>query len=194
MDDVKSKLLALLKKNSVSYGDFTLSSGAKSKFYIDCRLTTLNPEGAALVGEAVWAAAADEAARQKIHIDGIGGLTMGADPVALAAGLAAYRRSPSDFPQVFTVRKAAKGHGQTRLIEGPFKSGDRVVVVEDVVTTGESALRAMDAVKEAGGVVAFIVALVDREEGGRARIEATGVKMTALFTKRDLIDARHLAP
>jgi len=173
----------------VFYGDFALSSGGRSPYYIDCRLTTLNPEGAAAVGELLFSLIRDEAGRRKVHIDSVGGLTMGADPVALAIGLASFRSSPSDFLQVFTVRKQPKAHGQTKLIEGNFKEGHRVVVVDDVVTKGDSTLRAIDAVRSAGGIVEFAVVLVDRQEGGRHNIESKGVSVFPLFTKSELIDA-----
>ncbi|HWD18019.1 MAG TPA: orotate phosphoribosyltransferase [Verrucomicrobiae bacterium] len=187
--DLKQHLLEILKKNSVFYGDFALSSGGRSKYYIDCRLTTLNPEGAAAVGELLHGVIRAEAQRRGVRIDAVGGLTMGADPVALAIGLASFRQTPAEVLQVFTVRKAPKAHGQTKLIEGNFKAGDRVVVVDDVVTKGDSTLRAIEAVQAAGGIVEFAVVLVDREEGGGQNIESKGVTIFPLFKKSDLIDA-----
>jgi orotate phosphoribosyltransferase len=186
-NDLKSHLLRILQKNSVFHGDFALSSGGRSPYYIDCRLTTLNPEGASAVGELLCDIIQAEAARRQVHINSVGGLTLGADPVALSIGMASFRRSPADFLQVFTVRKTPKAHGQTKLIEGNFKEGDRVVVVDDVVTRGDSTLRAVEAVRGAGGVVEFAVVLVDREEGGRQNIENTGTPLFSLFTKSDLI-------
>jgi orotate phosphoribosyltransferase len=186
-NDSKSHLLQILKKNSVFHGDFALSSGGRSPYYIDCRLTTLNPEGASLVGELLCDLIDAEAARRHIRIDAVGGLTLGADPVALAVGLASFRRRPGGFLQVFTVRKTPKAHGQTKLIEGNFKEGDRVVVVDDVVTKGDSTLKAIEAVRAAGGTVEFAVVLVDREEGGRQNIESKGTPVFPLFTKSDLI-------
>jgi len=186
--DSRSRLLELLQKNSVFYGDFALSSGGRSPFYIDCRLTTLNPEGAVLVGELLFDIVQAEAARRKVRIDAIGGLTMGADPVALAVGVASFRRAANAPYQVFTVRKAPKAHGQTKLIEGNFKEGDHVVVVDDVVTKGDSTLRAIEAVRAAGGKVEFAVVLVDRQEGGRQNIESQGTPVYPLFTKSELID------
>jgi orotate phosphoribosyltransferase len=187
-NDSKTHLLQILKKNSVFYGDFTLSSGGKSPYYIDCRLTTLNPEGACLVGDLLYDIIQAEAAKRNIRIDSIGGLTLGADPVALSVGMASFRRSPASFLQVFTVRKTPKGHGQTKLIEGNFKEGDHVVVVDDVVTRGDSTLKAVEAVRAAGGIVEFAVVLVDRQEGGRQNIEGQGTPLFALFTKSELID------
>ena len=188
-NDIKAHLLQMLKKNSVFHGDFALSSGGRSPYYIDCRLTTLNPAAAGAVGTLLYDIIRAEAARRNVHIDAVGGLTMGADPVALAIGLASFQSSPSDFLHVFTVRKAPKAHGQTKLIEGNFKEGNRVVVVDDVVTKGDSTLRAIEAVQAAGGIVEFAVVLVDRQEGGRQNIESKGVAVFPLFTKSDLIDA-----
>ncbi len=184
---LKDRLLALLKKNSVFYGDFALSSGGRSSYYIDCRLTTLNPAGAACVGELLFALLRAEAARRQVRIDAVGGLTMGADPVALAIGLASFRQDPENHLQVFTVRKEAKGHGKTKQIEGNFKEGNRVVVVDDVITKGDSTLRAVEAIRAAGGIVEFAVVLVDRQEGGRQNIESQGLTVLPLFTKADLI-------
>jgi orotate phosphoribosyltransferase len=187
-DTLKARLLALLKKNSVFHGDFALSSGGRSSYYIDCRLTTLNPAGAALVGELLFSLVRAEAARRQVRIDAVGGLTMGADPVALAIGLASFQADPENHLQVFTVRKEAKGHGKTKLIEGNFKEGNHVVVVDDVVTKGDSTLRAVEAIRAAGGIVEFAVVLVDRQEGGRQNIESQGLTVLPLFSKSDLID------
>jgi len=185
--ETKSKLLAILKANSVFHGDFVLSSGARSKFYIDCRITTLNPEGAWLVGTLLQNVIRDEASARNVKINAVGGLTMGADPIALSIGLMSYKSDPKSYWQVFTVRKTPKAHGQTKLIEGNFKSGDRVVVVDDVITKGDSTLKAIEAVEAEGGVVEFVAVLVDRAEGGRQKIEAKGFKVLALFTKDDLL-------
>ena len=128
-----------------------------------------------------------EAAALAKPIQAVGGLTMGADPVALAIGM--YSHFVRDTPplQVFAVRKAAKAHGQTRLIEGNFKKGDSVVVIDNTITTGASTITALNAVQQEGGTVAFVAALVDREEGGRRNIEALGHKVFALFTSSELL-------
>ena len=186
-ENLKARLLEILKKNSVFHGDFVLSSGGRSSYYIDCRLTTLNPEGAWAVGELLHDLIRQEAARRNVRIDAVGGLTLGADPVALAIGMCSWRQNPQAPLQVFTVRKTPKGHGQTRLIEGNFKTGDHVVVVDDVVTRGDSTLRAVEAVQTAGGIVEFAVVLVDRQEGGRQNIEQKGIAVFSLFTKADLL-------
>src|SRR5262249_10374341 len=131
----RPQLLKLLKAKSVFYGDFVLSSGAKSSYYIDCRLTTLDPEGAWLVGQVMRNLIRAEARARNVKVNSIGGLTMGADPIALAVGMRSFGAKDRPALRPFVVRKAAKGHGQTKLIEGNFKHGDNVVVLDDVVTT-----------------------------------------------------------
>lgn len=186
-DEARSTLLALLKRKSVFFGDFTLSSGAKSSYYIDCRLTTFDPEGAWLVGQTLHALIRKEQAARKLTLHAVGGLTMGADPVAMAVGMYSHRSQDEPRLQVFSVRKSPKAHGQARLIEGNFKRGDAVVVVDDVITRGDSTIAAIKAVENEGGSVAFVVVLVDRQQGGREKIEALGHPVLALFTKNDLL-------
>ena len=182
----RSALLDLLKTKSVLHGDFTLSSGAKSAYYIDCRLTTLDPAGAWLVGELMHGIIRAEQTRRNLHIDAVGGLTMGADPVAIAVGI--YSHYAKEPPlQIFSVRKTPKGHGQGRLVEGNFKRGNTVVVIDDVVTRGDSTIAAIKAIENEGGKVAFAAVLVDRQEGGRQKIEELGYPVVALFTKQDLL-------
>ena len=186
-DEARGALLALLQTKSVSYGDFTLSSGAKSTYYIDCRLTTFDPEGAWLVGQLMHSLIRKEQAVRKVGVDAVGGLTMGADPVALAAGIHSHWAKDASPIQVFSVRKTPKAHGQTKLIEGNFKRGDSVVVIDDVVTRGDSTIAAINAIEKEGGKVAFVAVLVDRQEGGRQKIEAMGHPVVALFTKDELL-------
>jgi orotate phosphoribosyltransferase len=185
----KSRLLQILRAKSVFHGDFTLASGAKSNYYIDCRLTTLDAEAAALVGQVIYNLIQERARELKITIKGVGGLTMGADPIALATGMRSFQENPSAPIQPFVVRKAPKSHGQTKLIEGNFKAGDKVVVIDDVVTKGDSTIAAIEAVKREGGDVAFVVVLVDRQQGGREKIEALGYSVLSAFTKDDLLAA-----
>lgn len=166
----------LLLARSVRRGHFVLASGRTSTFYIDCRLTTMSAEGLVLIGRL---------GLQAIRARGwaprsVGGLTMGADPVAYA--IAAASASGGRIIDAFSVRKEAKAHGTGRQIEGNFAAGDTVVVVEDVITTGGSALRAVDAVRADGGTVLGVLAVVDREEGGREVIEKAGLGVTALTT------------
>lgn len=185
--ETKDKLLQLLKTHSVFHGDFALSSGGRSRYYVDCKLTTMNPEGAWLVGNVMYDLIHAEVQRRRIKVDGVGGLTLGADPIALAIGMISYHRNPHDSLQVFTVRKSAKAHGQTKLIEGRFRKGDRVVVIDDVVTKGDSTLQAIEAVRREGGIVEFAAVLVDRQEGGRDKIEAKGLALVAAFNRTELL-------
>jgi orotate phosphoribosyltransferase len=176
-----------LQRKSVFHGDFTLSSGAKSNYYIDCRLTTFDPAGAWLVGQLMHALIRKEEAARRANVAAVGGLTMGADPVALAVGMYSHQAGDASPLQVFSVRKSPKTHGQTKLIEGNFQKGAVVVVIDDVVTRGDSTIAAISAVEKEGGTVAFVAVLVDRREGGRERIEAMGHPVVALFTKEELL-------
>lgn len=180
------RLVALLAEKSVLFGEFTLASGRRSDFYIDARLTTMSPEGLRLIGER----GRDALERSGWNVDSIGGLTMGADPIAYAI---AYASAESDKPlRAFSVRKEPKVHGTGKRVEGPFRKGDVVAVIEDVVTTGGSALSAIDAVQDEGGIVAGVLALLDREEGGLERIEARGFSVLALARGSAVLDAaRH---
>jgi orotate phosphoribosyltransferase len=176
-------LVALLTERSVKRGQFTLASGRESEYYIDARLTTMSPEGLALIGRLALSALRESG----WAVDAVGGLTLGADPISYAVS---YASAGSDKPlRAFTVRKEAKSHGMGRQIEGPFRPGDRVAVIEDVITTGGSALRAIEAVHAAQGVVSGVLALVDRGEGGRQRIEETGVMVISLVTAADIVKA-----
>jgi orotate phosphoribosyltransferase len=186
--NAKARLLALLRRKSVFHGEFVLSSGAKSSYYIDCRLTTLDPEGAWLVGRVMLSLIQSEAASKGITIRAAGGLTMGADPIALAVGMCSFLEKDTPALQTFIVRKTPKAHGQAKRIEGNFKSGDLVVVLDDVVTRGDSTLSAINAVEKEGGKVAFVAVLVDRQEGGRERIEQLGYRVVAAFQRNELIE------
>lgn len=185
--DSKTKLLRLLREKSVFYGSFILSSGETSSYYVDCKLTTLSPEGALLVGQVFYRIIHSEQLSLGTHINAVGGLTMGADPISLAVGMFSVEHNPSNYYEVFSVRKSAKEHGQHKLIEGNFHKGDRVVVIDDVITRGESTLKAITAVEQAGGSVEFVAVLVDRQEGGREKIEQRGYKVISVFHKNDLL-------
>jgi orotate phosphoribosyltransferase len=179
-----AQLIQLLASRSARRGQFTLASGRQSTLYIDARLTTMSPEGLVVIGSLGLRAIRDTW-MSRIAVDSVGGLTLGADPISYAIS---YASALTDRPfRAFTVRKEAKTHGTGKLIEGPFLTGDRVVVIEDVITTGGSALKAVAAVQSAGGVVAGILALVDREEGGREAIEAAGLAVVALVTAQELL-------
>jgi orotate phosphoribosyltransferase len=186
--DAQSELRALLIRKSVCRGTFTLASGATSDLYVDCRQTTMDPHGALLVGRVGWALLRRVVKERNLTlINAIGGLTLGADPIALSIGIAAHLEDPRSTVGMFTVRKSAKTHGRGKLIEGVFKEGDAVVIIDDVITTGGSTLQAIDAVEAAGGRVQFVLVLVDRQEGGRANIEARGHSVVAMFTRADLV-------
>jgi orotate phosphoribosyltransferase len=175
------RLLTLLAERSARRGHFTLASGRQSTLYIDARLTTMSPDGLALIGPLGLAALQASG----WSVDSVGGLTLGADPVTYAI---AYASAMAGTPiRAFTVRKEPKAHGTGRQIEGPFREGDRVAVIEDVITTGGSALRAVEAVRAAGGVVAGVLALVDREEGGRDALERAGLPVIALLRAADVV-------
>lgn len=186
IDDLRAELLDLLRRKSVFHGDFTLSSGAKSKYYIDCRLTTLDARGAWLIGRLMHDLIRREERNRMLRIDAVGGLTLGADPVALATGMVSGQAGGEPL-RIFCVRKTPKGHGQGKLIEGNFKAGDTVAVVDDVVTSGQSTITAIEAVKKEGGRVAFAAVLVDRQEGGREKIEALGCPLLSLFRRDELL-------
>ncbi len=186
-ESARAELLALLRERSVFTGDFTLASGAKSNYYIDCRLTTLHARGAWLVGHVMRHLIFQETTARKSQVKAVGGLTMGADPIALAVSLSSYMANPATALSSFVVRKAPKAHGQTKLIEGNFASGDNVVVIDDVITTGESTIKAIEAIQQAGGKVDFAAILVDREQGGRQNIEAKGCKVIAAYTRTELL-------
>ena len=166
-------LIEMLAQRSARRGDFVLSSGRRSNLYIDARLTTMSPDGLALIGSLGLTALQLNFG----DVDAVGGLTLGADPVAYAI---AYASATTEWPiRAFTVRKDAKAHGTGRQIEGPYQKGDRVVIIEDVITTGGSALRAMDVLRAGGATLMGVLTVVDRGEGGRELIESQGVRVVA---------------
>jgi orotate phosphoribosyltransferase len=187
MTDTKhltAQLAALLATQSVKRGEFVLSSGRRTDLYIDARMTTMDPRGLALIGPLGLATIADA----NWDAQSVGGLTLGADPIAYAI---AYASATSARPlRAFTVRKEAKAHGTGKLIEGPFVAGDRVVVIEDSITTGASALKAVTAIRAQGGQVLGVLAIVDRDEGGREAIEAQHVPVRTLVTRAALLAPR----
>lgn len=176
------QLTSLLARRSAKRGRFVLASGRESTLYIDARVTTMSPDGLTLIGPLGFAAVRDAG----WTVDSVGGLTLGADPVAYAISYASALAG--DPVRVFTVRKEPKAHGTGRRIEGSFQPNDRVAVVEDVITTGGSALNAVQAVRDAGGVVVGVLALVDREEGGRETLEAQGLPVVALVRASALVE------
>ncbi|HET7631007.1 MAG TPA: orotate phosphoribosyltransferase [Gemmatimonadaceae bacterium] len=168
------QLAALLARLSYKEGDFTLASGAKSTFYLDAKQVTYHPDGAPIVGAAVHALARD------LGATAVGGPTLGADAIVLASVVAS---AGTDHPLTgFIVRKDAKKHGLGKWVEGVIPEGKKVVVVEDVVTSGGSLLKAVEHVREAGARIVVATAVVDREQGGRAAIEAAGIPFRPLCT------------
>jgi orotate phosphoribosyltransferase len=176
----RDRLVSLLKERSLQLGSFKLASGRESHYYIDARRTTMSASGLQLIGSlglevirgANWSPSM------------VGGLTLGADPVSYA--IAAASQSAPPVIDAFTVRKEAKSHGTGRRIEGCFREGVQVVVAEDVVTTGGSALNAIRVLEAAGAEVVGVLAVVDRQEGGRAAIEHEGYPLQVLVTLEDL--------
>ncbi len=179
--DLRARLVALLRTRSVLTGDFLLASGRRSPYYVDCRRTTMHAEGLLLVGELGLAAIRDAGWNCSM----VGGLTLGADPVAYAIARASAE-TPSPM-HAFTVRKTAKDHGAAKRIEGCFETGAAAVVVEDVITTGASALEAATVAREAGATVCGVLAVVDREEGGREAIERAGYPTRSLIRLAELL-------
>jgi orotate phosphoribosyltransferase len=214
--DSRTALLDLIATHSFKLGDFTLASGQKSDYYIDCRITTLHAEGGRLSGLVLYDLIREQLPNPE-KIEAVGGLTMGADPLvsntasASAWALADHteiielssalelepEEDPGPAPTLihgFLVRKAEKTHGTGRKIEGFLKPGAHVVIVDDVCTTGGSTITAIEATREAGMHVAGVLCLVDREQGGRANIEAAipGVPFLSVFTATD-VRAAHIA-
>ncbi|MGA3370921.1 MAG: orotate phosphoribosyltransferase [Terracidiphilus sp.] len=188
------QLLPLLARLSFRLGHFTLSSGGTSDYYIDCRTTTLHAEGGRLTGEAIL----DLLNENHTEAEAVGGLTLGADPivsnVATASAWRAQSKPGAPLLHGFLVRKAEKAHGTGRRIEGFCREGARVVIVDDVCTTGASTINAIEAAREAGMVVAAVVCLVEREEAnGRPAVEAAAhaAPFLSLFTAEQ-VRAEHL--
>lgn len=171
----RHRLIKLLAERSVKKGQFTLASGKSSDVYVDARLTSMSPEGLSLIGPLALATIRASG----WNVTAVGGMSLGADPIAYAISYTSSMVPP--LLRSFTVRKDTKVHGTGKLIEGPFKSGDQVVIVEDVITTGASALRAIEAVCRAGGTISGVLALVDREDGGREALESRGYSVISLI-------------
>jgi orotate phosphoribosyltransferase len=176
----RSRLVEVLRRDALRTGTFTLASGRTSHYYVDGRKVTLSAEGAALVGAGVLAALDEWPG-----VVAVGGLTMGADPIVGATLAVAGLHGRSDL-RGFLVRKEAKGHGTGQLVEGPLEPGATVVIVEDVTTTGASALRAAIAVEAMGCTVAGVVAMLDRLEGAAEAFAEKAIAFRALATIQDL--------
>lgn len=174
----KERLRQLLREKALKKGGFKLASGAVSPYYIDARQVTLDAQGIRLTAEVVWASLEND------DFDAVGGPTIGSDPMtASVATLGALSGRPVD---AFLVRKQRKKHGLAKGIEGPLEAGDRVVLLEDVVTSGNSVMDAAEKVKAIGAEVVKVIALVDRLEGAREALEGQGYDFEAIFTIQDL--------
>ena len=183
--ELKKRLARLLARISYREGNFTLASGKKSDYYFDCRQAALHPEGAWLIGSLF-------VDLLKGHdIAGIGGMTLGADPLVSATSVISYEKG-RPLPG-FLVRKESKGHGTNQYIEGlaNFSPNDRVMILEDVVTTAGSALKALDRVRDAHLVPVGVCCVLDRKEGGAERLAEAGFPLTSLFTRMDIAQAAH---
>jgi orotate phosphoribosyltransferase len=175
---LKTQLLDLFCQKAYQEGDFVLSSGQKSSYYINGKQVTLHPQGALAIGKLLLNLLPPDT-------QAVAGLTLGADPIVTAVSVvSALENRPT---MALIIRKEAKGHGTKAYIEGPeLPQGAKVVVLEDVVTTGKSALQAVEKLQDAGYSVSEIIALVDREQGGKELYASYGLKFTALFTIQDL--------
>lgn len=183
MSTPRKDLHNLVAELSFQRKQVVLSSGKESDFYIDCKQTLLHPDGMALTGTVL----VDEWQRQGLDIDAVGGPTLGADPMTCAFVLQARKRGIM-LPGFF-IRKEAKGHGTMAYVEGTrsMTTGSKVLVLEDVITTGGSSIRCIGHLRDAGFEVVHLFCLVDRREGGREAIEAAGVPVTAMFTRDDFM-------
>ena len=174
MSEQYDLLKSILLEKSVRTGTFTLASGKVSDLYVDCRMTALDPVGATLVGALGWKLVKEDILPRFPEVAAIGGMTSALEGAEKTL-------------QVFTVRKEPKDHGRGRRIEGNFQAGDTVVVVDDVITTGGSTLKAIDAIEAEGGRVAAALVLLDREEGGRQAIEERSIPVYPLYTRTSLL-------
>lgn len=178
LEELKQKLLVLLKKEALKRGRFVLSSGKISNYYLDGRIITLTPEGAYLVASIILEMIKNE------DIDAVGGPTLGADPIVGAiAALSHIKQTPM---KTFIVRKATKEHGTQRQIEGPaLKEKSKVILVDDVATTGKSLVEAKEALDKIGVVVTRSIVIVDREEGAKENLAKAGLKLESIFKIED---------
>ena len=190
VDSTRERLLELLVRHSFQQNAdpiFTLASGRKSRYYINCKKTTFMPEAMPLLGGLFFERIKAVERRDGQPIEGVGGLTLGADPIAYAI---AYHSALQGMPiQAFSVRKEPKGHGAQKWVEGFDQPGARVAIIEDVVTTGASTLRAIEGALNAGFRIQAVLALVDRQEGGREELRKKGYELESIFTTEDLMRA-----
>lgn len=181
---MKKRLIELILKKAFKYSKepiFKLVSGRMSNYYFNCKAVTLNPEGMFLIGNLIFDLIKD------LDIKGIGGLTLGADPIACAVAHTSFlKKKPVE---AFVVRKTAKSHGTMQWIEGNVKKGDRVVIVDDVITTGKSTIEAINRAKEEGLQIVKVFALIDRQEGGREAVEELGYQLDSIITRDEVMES-----
>lgn len=180
MNELKAKLAKLLLEKSYKEGDFTLTSGKKSDYYFDCKQTALHAEGSYLIGRLFVEML------KGFDCKGVGGMTLGADPLISSVTVVSHleeRPVPG-----FIIRKKSKGHGTDQYLEGlaNFEKGDKVVLLEDVCTTGGTLVTAAQRVRDAGLEIVGVLAVLDREEGGRERLREAGMELSAIFTRAEL--------
>ncbi len=181
MNELKSRLAKLLLKLSYREGDFTLTSGKKSDYYFDCKQTALHPEGGFLIGRLFFEML------KEYDLEGVGGMTLGADP--LITGVTVVSHIEGRPLPGFIIRKKSKGHGTDQYLEGlaNFSEGDKVVLLEDVCTTGGTLITAAERVRDAGLVIVGVLAVLDREEGGREKLKEAGLELNSIFTRQELL-------
>ncbi len=174
----RHRLIELVQRDALRFGDFTLASGKKATYYLDCRKLTLDSEGANVIAAGILETLGDDLP------DAVGGMAIGADPITAAVITVAWQQKKP--LKGFIVRKEAKGHGTGQQVEGPIESGQRAVMMEDVITTGGSSLRAIEHAREFGLVVDRLVTIVDRGENSAEIFDKVGVKFTSLLHVSDL--------
>ena len=181
--DMKNRLMELIIEKAFRYSEepvFRLVSGKMSNYYFNCKAVTLCPEGMYLTGNLIFDLIKD------LRIKGIGGLTLGADPIAYAAAYTSYLRG---MPvEAFIVRKTTKAHGTMQWIEGNIAKDDTVVIVDDVITTGKSTIEAITRSQQAGLEIVKVIALIDRQEGGKEAIAAIGYQLTSIITREEVME------
>jgi orotate phosphoribosyltransferase len=180
---LKKRLIELVIEKAFKYSEepvFKLVSGRVSNYYFNCKAVALHPEGMHLIGNLIFEKI------KNLGIKGIGGLTLGADPIAYAVAYTSFLKG--NPIEAFIVRKTPKSHGTMQLIEGNVKKGDRVVIVDDVITTGKSTIEAITKAKEDGLEVVKVIAFIDRQEGGREAIEALGYKVDSVITREEVME------
>ncbi len=180
---MRERLIELIIEKAFKFSAepvFKLVSGRMSNYYFNCKAVTLHPEGMHLIGNIIFDMIKD------LSPNGVGGLTLGADPIADAVAYTSFLKGRPI--EAFVVRKTAKSHGTMQWIEGNIQSGDRVVIVDDVITTGKSTIEAINKAKEAGLDIVKVTALIDRQEGGRENIESAGFPVEAVITREEVMD------